>query len=484
MRLLASVLLLACGACAEEAPGNSEPDTSGSPPSQDALADAAGCTRVGEGFEELLAEDTPQATVRRVQWVSTAAGASWLAWLTPEGRLQTADSPDTDGKHSVLALGLVANTTTPAVAVVETPEGRLCSDPILLSTGPLDPALPALTVEADDASLLQGGFVLVPVMDAGGSWLVVLDDQARIVWWWRLDTDWAPETTPAFRMELAPDGSGLIVNTQGERLLDDGFFTHVTWDGTATRMLAVLGAHTDWTYLPDGSLLTLKWVARDFEGGRRLLGDQLIEVPADGGEPRVIWDAFEAFAPDLGRSYPLNYLQGDPEIEDWTHANGIAHDAENDAVLVSLPGLEAVLSVDRTTGAPNWVLSSEVEGLAQDGDEPLIEQPHSVEATSDGGLLVFNRGDWVNGTSCSRAVEIDLDLDARTAVAASTYTGPECESVAFLGNAEHLPGGGTLVTFSSSGLIDVVDTSGATAWRVRTSLGAGLGFATHVAALP
>ena len=66
MRLLASVLLLACGACAEEAPGNSEPDTSGSPPSQDALADAAGCTRVGEGFEELLAEDTPQATVRRV----------------------------------------------------------------------------------------------------------------------------------------------------------------------------------------------------------------------------------------------------------------------------------------------------------------------------------------------------------------------------------------------------------------------------------
>ena len=218
--------------------------------------------------------------------------------------------------------------------------------------------------------------------------------------------------------------------------------------------------------------------------GRRLLGDQLLEIPADGGTPRVIWDAFEAFEPDLGRSYPLNYLQGDPDIEDWTHGNGVSYVAAEDAVLLSMPGLEAVLSVDRATGASKWVVAGLVDGLDHAGDGTLIQQPHSVEALEDGGVLVFNRGDWMAGTSCSRVVEIDLDLDAGTAASTSTYTGPDCESVPFLGNAERLPSGGTLVTFSSSGILDVADPSGGTAWRVRTGLGSALGFGTYAPGLP
>ena len=77
--------------------------------------------------------------------------------------MRTTASDATDGTHAVLAVGLVANATTEAVAVAETADGLLLE--ALALTGPLDPAL-ALTIEADDASL-EGGYVLVPMVDGG-----------------------------------------------------------------------------------------------------------------------------------------------------------------------------------------------------------------------------------------------------------------------------------------------------------------------------
>ena len=54
----------------------------------------------------------------------------------------------------------------------------------------------------------------------------------------------APEGTPAFRIALAPDGGGLITNTQGERPSTMAF-THVSWESDPH--VGVQGVHTDWT---------------------------------------------------------------------------------------------------------------------------------------------------------------------------------------------------------------------------------------------
>ena len=117
------------------------------------------------------------------------------------------------------------------------------------------------------------------------------------------------------------------------------------------------------------------------------------------------------------------------------------------------------------------------------GDTIVELSPEGVERI-DGGVLAFSRGRMGVPGECSEAVELTIDQDAREVRRAWNYTSPDCISVSYLGGAERLPGGNTLITWTTAGQIDQITPDGRQAWTVNTAIGNGIGFTTWVPELP
>ena len=100
--------------------------------------------------------------------------------------------------------------------------------------------------------------------------------------------------------------------------------------------------------------------------------------------------------------------------------------------------------------------------------------PPSSERVGD-RLLVFNRGSFTESGQCSSAVAYDLSESGR-ATETWSFTTEVCQRVSFLGNATHLPGGDTLVSWSSAGRIDVVNPEGDGGLTLSLGVGAAFGF--------
>ena len=76
----------------------------------------------------------------------------------------------------------------------------------------------------------------------------------------------------------------------------------------------------------------------------------------------------------------------------------------------------------------------------------------------------------------SRAVEYTLDLEQRRAELAWEHFDHPPVYIISGGDVTRLPGGTTLVTWSSAGMLDEVDETGHVLWRLYTRVGYGFGF--------
>jgi hypothetical protein len=470
-RIGATVALLGAGCAGSDrgADGTAGPTTTAPP----LVAD---CSSAPSDFQGVRVSPTAVASVLSVSWSSTTPGRGALAvrvgdetaWLTPAG--------DAGLDHSVQVVGVPFDADLTLTPMVQGDDGTTCGDSLAARTGPLDPRFPALRLEATDGAALEGGYVLVPVLTTDNAWVAVLDDQGRPVWVWSERQQGHPQGGPIFKAMVAPDGSGVLFNTQGDAPDAHGAVTSVSWDGKDRAMRFVTGGHTDFALLPDGGFAMLGWTVREVEGGRLLLGDTVVVVNADGDE-EIIWDAFDHIVPDLSRRYPTGFMPGRPDLEDWSHVNGISYDAERDHLLITIPLTDSVTRIDRQTGDEVWTLSGHGGTLDTQGQIELVHFPHSAHVV-DGGLLIFNRHDWIHGEECSEAMWLDIDEQAGTAGRAASYLGGGCERVGFLGSAEPLPDGSALISWSVAAMLDVAQRDGQTAWRLRADLGAGFGFAT------
>src|SRR5262249_12068828 len=86
---------------------------------------------------------------------------------------------------------------------------------------------------------------------------------------------------------------------------------------------------------------------------------------------------------------------------------------------------------------------------------------HGHHLTPDGHFLFFNNNGpaATGGTGQERILDLVLDETSGTATQVWEYENPDGHS-AFLGDAERLPNGNALVTYSMSGLVQEVDPSG------------------------
>ena len=135
----------------------------------------------------------------------------------------------------------------------------------------------------------------------------------------------------------------------------------------------------------------------------------------------------------------------------FPHMNAIDVDEDNN-LIVSCRHMSAVYKIQRETGEILWKWG----GINSDFtfvDDPLggFSGQHAIRVLGDNHYLLFDNGNNHNPRT-SRAVEYELDPDAMTATLKWEYRqDPEAQFSHFMGNAERLPNGNTLINWAEGG---------------------------------
>ncbi|WP_053728628.1 aryl-sulfate sulfotransferase [Streptomyces sp. WM6378] len=239
-----------------------------------------------------------------------------------------------------------------------------------------------------------------------------------------------------------------------------GVMLEATPDGTVVREHRDPLQHHDAHHLDDGRILytgleplrgaeaagVLGGVAGSEAAGGTVWADTIREVGPDGGE---LW-SWRA-ADHLDRAEYALHL--DYAREHWPLINSVTPLADGN-VLASLRSVSAVVVISRDTGEILW----------RTGPGTVSQQHHPTELAG-GNVLVFDNGVFRPGHDVpySRVVEIER-AGGRVVW---EYHDPARESffAPFMGSAQRLPNGNTLVTDSPAGRLFEVTQQGYLCWE-------------------
>ena len=174
--------------------------------------------------------------------------------------------------------------------------------------------------------------------------------------------------------------------------------------------------------------------------------DVIKEIDASG-DLTWSWRAAEHLDP---ARYPL---QPHYRREHWPLINGVYPLADG-TVVASLRSVSAVIIIDRASGEITWRLGPDI-----------LAQQHCPSELPDGSLLLFDNGTFRAGQSVTYSRVIEVDRRTRAVTWEYRDSPPENFFTPFMGSAQRLPNGNTLVTESAFGRIFEVDRNGQVCWE-------------------
>ncbi|MDP2308932.1 MAG: aryl-sulfate sulfotransferase [Pseudomonadota bacterium] len=419
-----------------------------------ALSVLHGCTAGTITAEVVPSADI--ATVATLVWSSPEPFAGIVRYGTAERTFDVPfDASQTD--HETLLLGVPA--ATEVTWSVHDDAGTVVGTGTY-TTGSLPTELPSLTVAGGG----HDQFMLTPLIGAATA-AIILSPEGNIVWY-HLDS----RGLDVYRVRLASDGTGIVYNAasvSGDPA-EDSALVKVSWDGATSTEIAVPLLSHDFVELADGTLAAIGVKYGPGADGADVRGDRIVEI-APGGTQTDIWTSWDCFDPAV-------YTGDDVELG-WTFANALDYAPDTDSYHLGLRNFSSILEVDRS-GACGDVIGGEPSDYTFDGSR--FRHQHQFEMVGDRLLVFDNDG---AGANASRAIEYELDRDAKTATQVWDYT-PDPKVYSFvLGDAARLDDGDTFVAFSVAGQLDRVSQAGEVEWSVNTGVGYAFGFVTLVPAL-
>ncbi|MCK5718538.1 MAG: aryl-sulfate sulfotransferase, partial [Thiomargarita sp.] len=135
---------------------------------------------------------------------------------------------------------------------------------------------------------------------------------------------------------------------------------------------------------------------------QKVMGDKIIEFQRDG---KIVWqwNAFEHL--DVFR---IGYLalndywsmRGFLNTTDWTHANGISYNKQDNSLLISMRKQDAILKIDRASKEIQWILGEPSDWsvklqsklLKPIGNMRWFYHQHSPKLTSQNTIILFDNG--------------------------------------------------------------------------------------------
>jgi hypothetical protein len=213
--------------------------------------------------------------------------------------------------------------------------------------------------------------------------------------------------------------------------------TYVTTNGYSTDGHE-LKIQPDGTYFMIGFQVTSVDLSQYVPGGPIAdVTETVLQEFTAAGDLIFQWRAWDNY--DI-RDLPGQY------ITDFPHMNAIDID-EDDNFLVSTRHLSEVTKIDRDSGAIIWRLSGAHSTFSFVND-PLdgTSFQHNISALGNGHYLLFDDGNY-HDPQVSRAVEYQLDLTNSTATLVWQYRDTPDVYTFWMGSAQRLPSGNTLIDF-------------------------------------
>ncbi|MBC8310687.1 MAG: aryl-sulfate sulfotransferase [Candidatus Marinimicrobia bacterium] len=196
------------------------------------------------------------------------------------------------------------------------------------------------------------------------------------------------------------------------------------------------------------------------------VGDRIIEVDLEGN---LLWEwsTFDYFS-------ELEYNpQWIPQAEvsgdfDWTHANSVFFDKNDEIVYVSFRNINRISAIDYNSKELLWDIAdpSYMAEVPYGGNFEFSHQ-HSAQITNSGSLIFFDNGrDSMPERSKCMEIEIPEFGDPQLVW---EYTLPDSMFTLSRGECKRLGNGNTLITAGRSGNIIEVNTEGEIVWHLRAT---------------
>lgn len=362
------------------------------------------------------------------------------------------------GPHEEILLGIPYQTEVSYEIISETAREVTRIGPLTAKTGAMPPSMPiSALVQADslryDPTM---AYTLVSATDAGSYgfgerwWALVVDRQGRIVW-----AHQASLGSALMQPLLDIDGDALLLDDNSFwGSLDEGADSRVLemrLDGVIEQIWETPGLHHPYTRLPDGRIVYGAIVA-----GTSAQEEEIVAVDSAGG--RQIVFACRDWLDSIGAS------------SETCGANSITYDEPSDALLTTWFTFEAVVEITLATGTvPRW-FGHVSDGYTADPPSATPWYPHGAVMTDAGTLLLSTHAAEDDLTLVAREYTIDDGADTLHQVW-STGEGSGVMGRQ-LGEADRLPGGGTLHNFGTTPLLREYAPNGDVVWEVSFDSGA------------
>ena len=427
---------------------------------------AAAC----EGEVSPTVETTDMPTVLRVRW-ETEQESEGQVRFSGTGQVSRITRAASGTQHEALLVGLRPSTEVAFTVLVDGVPA--CGGSGTALTGAFGASLPPAAVALSTPDAADAGLTAVTVITGATAAATLLDESGVVVW----AAVMPGSGRVPYRVLPSLDGEWVLYNESAGGELP-GMLYRVPLDGSTGDAYPVPGGHTDFVETEPGAYAMLGWDVQVVEG-RTLVGDTIVEFDA-AGVSRTVWSTFDSITPDLTRQYDKGWYPGNAEAEDWTHVNALSYDADEGAYYVSITLDDSVARVDRASGEMTWRMGNPGGDFRSEAGERLFARPHSVQRIGD-DVIVFNRHSVIEGTpDCGNAVRVSFDEAAGTAERVWSYEPDTCVPVEWLGSAQRLPAGSTVVSFSSAGRLDEVAADGTPMLSLQLPAGGQYGFATRV----
>jgi hypothetical protein len=219
-------------------------------------------------------------------------------------------------------------------------------------------------------------------------------------------------------------GNGYVVDGHDIQVLDNGHYLVICQDEQTVDMSAVVdGGH------PNATVVGM--IFQELDRSKNVVFEWRS------------WDHFE-----ITDAIGVDFTE---ERVDYVHANAFVQDTDGN-LLVSNRHLSEITKIDRSTGDVIWRLGGKNNQFrfVDDIDESTgFHYQHDIRRLPNGNVTLFDNGNF-HDPPFSRAVEYRLDTEAMTATRVWRHRNTPDIFADFMGSAQRLPGGNTVIAWGGS----------------------------------
>jgi hypothetical protein len=358
--------------------------------------------------------------------------------------------------YRTLLLGMKTSKTYHYRISVTGKDGTCTGADTTLATGVIpNGKLPTLTVTNKNVAALYGGFLVTGqfIMGAGssGAPAFILDKDGDFVWWYTVANGDVTGITMSYDGKYlwtnsvnVPQGTAHVHRTSMDGLTDEDDSSQFT------------GLSHQLTVLPDETVAFYAYGSN---------GCDDIKLRSPSGTVTTVVNAKTAHGGSAG-----------------CHVNGIYYDNSDDTLVFSDLDNNCLTKITRT-GQTVWILNGGVGGIASTFNNGTLlwkGGEHGFHILASNDILLFNNNSTVNfgggswgsaagDGSGSVALELKLDMTAKTATQVWSYKASPGIDNQVLGDVQRLPNGNTVVDYATKGAIHEVDAKGNVLQTITTS---------------